>query len=303
MSRQKYSIQHLFGSKAIILLIVLVGLERLIILLPPIAGEWGKSMHWIISISSVVVAIGLVIRYFLQFVAVSCRVLPGYWHLLKSYLGINSRRAPETYVRELFDDYADSFDQHLLKELDYQTPHQIHLILQTEMDQDQRYRILDLGCGTGLCASLFGPISRELVGIDLSEAMLAKAKNGGFYQRLICDSLTRIHAYYQHYFDLVISADVFVYFGELGQVLIPVAKVLKPKGYFAFSVEACENQRWRLNHGGRYAHSRAYVTELANRLRFEVIRVEARTLRSHKGEPVMGDIYVLQALESALSIE
>ena len=35
--------------------------------------------------------------------------------------------------------------------------------------------VLDAGCGTGLCGPLVAPYARRLVGVDLSERMLARA--------------------------------------------------------------------------------------------------------------------------------
>ena len=45
-------------------------------------------------------------------------------------------------------------------------------------------RVWDLGCGTGLCGSLIRPRADHLVGVDLSSAMVAKARALGVYNSL-----------------------------------------------------------------------------------------------------------------------
>ena len=43
-------------------------------------------------------------------------------HLVAAWLGLPMRRAPASYVRSLFDEYADRYDRHLLHDLDYAAP-------------------------------------------------------------------------------------------------------------------------------------------------------------------------------------
>ena len=44
--------------------------------------------------------------------------------------------------------------------------------------------VLDLGCGTGLAGAAIRPFCDWLVGVDLSPAMIAKARQKGLYDRL-----------------------------------------------------------------------------------------------------------------------
>ncbi len=292
--RTRFNIQPPTESKTVISLIVLIVLERLIISMPLFATHWGTVLHYIVVSLSILVSLKLLKGYGAQLVDQARQVMPGIGHLIKSRLGIKSRQAPERYIRALFNEYASSFDDHLVGHLNYQIPSQIYTVVTETIEEGQRFSVLDLGCGTGLCAPIFEPIAQEIIGIDLSEEMLKIAKTNGRYQRLICDSLTNIDTYFEDHFDLVIAADVLVYFGELDQVLASVAKVLIPGGRFAFSVEFCKDQPWAVNQSGRYAHSREYIRVLADRLGFKCIRVERHTIRSEKGVPVIGDIYFLQ---------
>ena len=50
--------------------------------------------------------------------------------------------------------------------------------------------MLDAGCGTGLCGPLIAPYARRLVGVDLSERMLAQARARDVYDELVKGELT-----------------------------------------------------------------------------------------------------------------
>ena len=58
----------------------------------------------------------------------------------------------------------------------------------------QRLDVLDAGCGTGLCGVLVAPFARRLVGVDLSDGMLAHAGDKNIYHALIRAELTHTPA-------------------------------------------------------------------------------------------------------------
>ena len=68
--------------------------------------------------------------------------------------------------------------------LQYTAHQQLHQVTEAVLTEDPRttYRILDLGCGTGLCGPLFKPMASTLIGIDLSEKMIAQAAQKGAAQ-------------------------------------------------------------------------------------------------------------------------
>ena len=108
--------------------------------------------------------------------------------------------------------------------------------------------MLDLGCGTGLAGMAFRPLVRRLTGIDLSPAMVARARAKQVYDRLDTDDLVQFLAAEQSnggVYDLVVAADVFVYLFDLAPVATAVAKVLRPDGLFAFTVENPRRRRCR----------------------------------------------------------
>jgi predicted TPR repeat methyltransferase len=199
--------------------------------------------------------------------------------------------APRAYVRALFDDYADSFDKHLLEGLGYQAHRRLVTPLAGLRSQPFD-SALDLGCGTGLCGPLLRPIARHLEGLDLSRAMLDQAAARGVYDRLVQADLVEHLQQTPAHHDLVIAADVFIYVGDLEPVFDGVVRVLRPGGVFCFSVEHTDGQRpVALNTQLRYEHSLPYLQGLALHHGLRLLRVDAEPLREHRARALPG-LYV-----------
>jgi len=216
-------------------------------------------------------------------------------HLLAALEGQASSEAPSDYVVKLFDGYADSFEHHLVGELEYQTPQKLYdAVEELIRDRQSELDVIDLGCGTGLCGPLFRKHARLLKGVDLSPGMLARAKERNIYDKLVEGDLTVGLGTARDVYDMVIAADVFVYVGELRQVFEATTRTLKPGGLFAFSVEAEEGDGdFVLRPTGRYAHSTGYVRRLAEAAGLREVHLEKSVLRMDKGQPIDGYIVVL----------
>lgn len=195
---------------------------------------------------------------------------------------------PRAYVEQLFDGYAQAFDAHLVQGLGYRTPS----LLAEGLGRSGRARFeraLDLGCGTGLCAAPLQPWVRHLDGVDLSAAMLEKARALGRYGLLeqgdVVEHLQRTARRY----DLVVAADVFVYLGALDAVFQGARRVLEPGGVFGFSVEAWDGPGdFHLHATLRYAHGAAYLRRLAQAEGFEMIAMDTHALRQDHGRTIEG---------------
>lgn len=201
---------------------------------------------------------------------------------------------PAEYVRNLFDQYANHFDEHLLKVLDYQTPAHLARLLLQHLPQNPALDILDLGCGTGLCAPALRPLARTLSGIDLSPQMLEKASQRQLYDALHCADLLDYLAGQSDAWDLAIAADVFVYIGDLAPVFDAVAHALRAGGYFCFSVEAASGGDYTLQASNRYAHSLDYLTRLASASGLQLLASEQLTAREENGAPISALALLLQ---------
>jgi predicted TPR repeat methyltransferase len=206
-------------------------------------------------------------------------------------------RASDGYVRDVFDDFAESFDQNL-EQLKYEAPQLLHaaLLRPGQVPRQTGLRILDLGCGTGLCGALLRPWAARLVGVDLSPKMLSKAAARAVYDQLNCAELTRWLAEGAQPFDVVVCADVLCYFGDLAEVLRCVRAVLSPGGTFTCSLEALQQStaglRYTLLPHGRYQHDRAYVEQTLGSAGFNSVSINEAILRYERSEPVIGHIIV-----------
>ena len=221
-------------------------------------------------------------------------------HLIASLTAGTTKRAPSQYVEKLFDGYADKFDTHLIKSLKYETPAELlRLIKQVAEPPAKEWDVLDLGCGTGLAGMEISPHSRQLVGVDLSSRMLAKAHARNIYHRLVhSDLLPMMRGEEAASYDVVIAADVFVYLGMLDEIISEARRLLRAEGLFMFSVEALEalpekingiedHAGYKLSQSGRYAHSSAYLEKLASSNGFESLNLVYAPVRLEEGNPVM----------------
>jgi len=195
--------------------------------------------------------------------------------------------APAAYVQALFDDYAEGFQTHLVEALRYQA----HTVLLEPLRASGRRfeHMLDLGCGTGLCAQRMQDRVARIDGIDLSAAMVGQARGSGLYQRLEQGDLLAFLQAQAAPVDLIVAADVFIYVGALDEVLAAARNCVAAGGVFAFSLEqAPPGQDLTLQPSLRYAHSRSYIERLATANGWQVERLEAAPLREEQQRPVMG---------------
>ena len=99
-------------------------------------------------------------------------------------------RASNGFVERTFDSFAASFESKL-EQLSYRAPALVAAMLEDSgLEPSKRLDVLDAGCGTGLCGPLVAPYARRLTGVDLSEGMLAHAKEKHVYDALMKAELT-----------------------------------------------------------------------------------------------------------------
>ena len=147
------------------------------------------------------------------------------------------------YVERLFDDYADRFETALVERLAYSVPEKLTALILAHAGGDAHFPVVsDLGCGTGLFGLSIRAHAGRLEGFDLSANMLAKAAEKGVYHHLAQADLSRpagesglFGAEARAY--LASAADVLIYLGDLAEVFASAARLVRPGGLFAFSVE------------------------------------------------------------------
>lgn len=222
-------------------------------------------------------------------------------HHVAALSGAQTQRAPERYVVDVFNNYAETFDEHLQGTLLYNVPGELtELITRHSPPPASKWRVLDLGCGTGLAGQAIAPFARQLVGVDLAPKMLEKAADRGIYERLVCsDLMTMMSAEAPGSYDVVTAADVFVYLGELSNIMREARRLLAPRGLVAFSVESTDPDTacntYQLRTSGRYGHSAGYLDQLAAQNGFSVVARAPVRIRAEAGNDIMGELVVWQA--------
>jgi predicted TPR repeat methyltransferase len=204
-------------------------------------------------------------------------------------------RAPAAFVAAHFDAYAERFDRQLVGVLRYRAPELLREALARLLPPaGGNLDVLDAGCGTGLAGPLFRPWARRLDGVDLSPAMIARARERQVYDRLEVGELTETLAARPDTYDLIVAADVLVYFGDLVPVLTAARRALRRGGWFAFSVEKGSEGGFALRNTGRYTHDLDYLRRTAAAACFPEAGAEEVVLRLQDGDPVPGYLVVLQ---------
>jgi predicted TPR repeat methyltransferase len=157
--------------------------------------------------------------------------------------------------------------------------------------------ILDLGCGTGLVGVYLGKRSGKLVGADLSSKMLEKAQEHKVYTELRHADLREIlqESPDQHY-DCIIAADVFIYVGDLTDVIEACHRVLRPGGIFLFSCEQADDAEGPLvlRPSKRFAHSRTSVVSLCQAAGLSNCNTESIDVRMENNAPIPGFIVIAE---------
>ena len=212
------------------------------------------------------------------------------------HIDSQTETAPATYVAALFDRNADRFESLLRDSLEYRAPEILLAAFQrVSVNQElSQLDILDLGCGTGLVGELFRPAARRLDGVDLSTKMLELAAAKGIYDHLHAEEIVAYLRSCEVRYHLILSADVFIYLGDLAPVLMAAKAALAPGGWLAFSVETCDGDRYVLQQVRRYAHSRHYIEQQAELIGYRVALLEETTTRIESFQPVRSLVVVLQ---------
>lgn len=221
-------------------------------------------------------------------------------HMRAGIVGETPENAPADYVSALFDGYAESFDHHLVEGLGYKTPTRIaealERVMQEAGDTRRDLSLMDLGCGTGLGAEAFAPLTGWRGGVDLSAKMIEKAEIKGLYDQLTVSDVVEHLEHATRHYDLIAACDVLVYIGNLAPLLAASVSRLAPGGYIAVSVENGDDVApYALRPSGRYAHAAQYLESLAKEHGLQVCCAQKSVIRTENHEPVEGYIVILRS--------
>jgi len=185
---------------------------------------------------------------------------------------------PRGYVQQLFDRYADGFENDLLEQLHYRVPFLLFELLR-DVDGSRTFRhLLDLGCGTGLCGEVFSSAAERMTGVDIARRMVEAAREKGVYHRLVAEEVIEFCRTDRESYDCIVAADVLVYLGELKEFFEAVAARAAQGGLLLLSIEN-GREPLELKATGRYGHGRDYVVSLAQHNGFTLMEERPASLR------------------------
>ena len=215
-------------------------------------------------------------------------------HFVKALKGETATETPAAYLTDLFNYYADHYDAHLKGSLHYQAPFLIREMLTPYATKaKEAWVAIDIGCGTGLMAPLLQDVVIKLIGIDLAEKMIVKARAlGGYTDCYVGDCMKILPSTFKEKADLIVSADVFVYYGDLRKMFIACLSALKTEGLLVFTLEATDKQPFELTPTGRFKHNQASIVELAHDVGFEVCENKVIDLREQDGKMLKGLLFL-----------
>lgn len=161
---------------------------------------------------------------------------------------VYSYQSPKDLER-FYNDWAHEYDDYT-KDVNYILPDQVAKIFFDIISRDNHikekgYKILDIGCGTGLLGESLSSLNEDLwiEGVDISSSMiriayLKQRKNfTPVYDWVITDDLTNPKLLLQNYYDYFISSGTFT-LGHLGpDDLLNSLSYLKSEGIAVISIK------------------------------------------------------------------
>lgn len=201
--------------------------------------------------------------------------------------------APESYVTDLFNQYAYNYDNHLKNVLSYTVPeHVVSIIKHAINPAHKSLDVLDLGCGTGLCGEALKPFCNSIIGVDLAQNMLDLAAKKSIYDQLYCLRIPEQLSIYPGV-NCIIAGDVFPYMGALDSTFVWLEQQLESGSSVIFTVERATQGDYCLLKTARFAHSSDYIAKIAQQYSFHIAAYENVMLRTHQRDYVEGFCFCL----------
>lgn len=201
------------------------------------------------------------------------------------------------YIREIFNAFADDFEN-ILAHLNYNVPKIMAAELSSffKITKLKKMRILDAGCGTGLCGYYLKKYAKfnGLDGVDISEKMLSVAKEKKVYSHLYNQDLDSFLQQHKNRYNLINAADVFTYFGDLKKLFQHINISLCAGGRIIFSISEnnINNDNYYHHSSGRFLHSEKYVENILESDGFNIEKKVYAHLRNEGEKEVFGWIFI-----------
>ena len=226
--------------------------------------------------------------------------------LLAAVGGALPERASDRQVEKLYASRADGWDQGATGPTGYRG-HRLVVAALDQLSPGRADAIIDAGCGTGLVGELIRAKARQLVGVDMSEPMLALARRKNIYDELHRGDLLDYFTRHPRSCDIIASAATLIHFGDLDPVFDAAAGCLRPGGLLACTLFPNDDDPDAvvigtlngLAQGGCFRHGTNYLARTAARHGFGV-ELLCREPHEYFGKsPIEALVVVLRLKETA----
>ena len=207
-------------------------------------------------------------------------------------------RASDRAIQHIYKNFAPSYEERMVDDLKYAGPARMLEAVRAIIGDRNDLTILDLGCGSGLTGNAFRECAENLIGVDLSNEMIELAQRRQIYTLLECAEITDWLNRGDTLFDVIVSCDCLIYFGDLTNIVRAASRRLKPDGIFAFSLERGTRAPFHLTDTGRYNHHPDHIRDAAAACGMEPVTVTEGFLRMEYGEEVVGLFAILRNAHS-----
>ena len=126
--------------------------------------------------------------------------------------------------------------------------------------------------------------------------VFAYGKSLSVDRRLIEDDIIASLKPMREVADVIVAADVLTYIGDLKELFIQIARVLRTDGCFTATIEKPEdgNAKYVLQKTRRYAHSENYIRRLAAAALFDMVSMEPFAMRREGESDAQALAFVLR---------
>ena len=221
--------------------------------------------------------------------------------LLNAYSGNNQDTLSSIFISSLFDQYAFNYDEHLKTTLNYQAPSLSRNLLNAAATKENLSlsvgTCLDLGCGTGLMGIIMRDLATTLIGVDLSEGMIVKAKNNFIYDKIIQQDVIEYLTNNTSKVEYISAIELLNYLGSKIEDFIKLCSLsLSPGGWLLLTSEICfSNDKKILTRHARYAYNENYLLDLLKKNGFLIKETKKSGLRTGPDGEVIG-LYIISQL-------
>ncbi|MBQ8870208.1 MAG: tetratricopeptide repeat protein [Alphaproteobacteria bacterium] len=202
-------------------------------------------------------------------------------HMVSSF-NADIKNFDTSYAQELFDLFAETYDQ-TMKKIKYAVFDKL-----SELDIKFSGTVLDLGCGTGEFALHFANDNTKITGVDISENMLNLAGKKQLYHNLIKADISDFIKKGLKY-NFIVVLDVFEYVQNIEEVLSSVKC-----DTLIFNIEKADskNKTYELCYNGRIRHNPEYIKNILLQSGYTDIKDYEFDLRQENSAPVKGVLFI-----------